>query len=42
MNPNKKWWIDINLETLKKNLELRNFECFIVDKKEDIVPLLEK
>ncbi len=42
MNPNKAWWIDTNFETVKKNLEARNFECFIVEKKEDVVPLLEK
>lgn len=42
MNPNKKWWIDTNIEVLKKNLEARNFECFVVERKEDVVPLLER
>lgn len=42
MNPHKAWWIDTNFETVKKNLEARNFECFVIEKKEDVVPLLEK
>lgn len=42
MNLNKVWWIDINFEIVKKNFEVRNFECFFVEKKEDVVFFLEK
>ncbi|MEZ0536239.1 lactate utilization protein [Caldicellulosiruptoraceae bacterium PP1] len=41
MNQNKKWWIETNLNTLKNNLEKRNFDCFIIDKKEEVIDLIK-
>lgn len=42
MNQSKSWWYEANLGEIKSNLERRNFECFIVDTKEDVIKFLSQ